>query len=42
MVYIFSNRVNAYIIPKAAVGDKLDDMYAIIKANVADYRVKLK
>ena len=42
MVYIFSNRVNAYIIPKAAVGDKLDDMYAVIKANVPDYRVKLK
>lgn len=42
LILIFSSRVNAYIIPKCQVEDKIPEIYEIVKANVAEYRFKLK
>ena len=39
---IYSNRVNAYIIPISDVQDKYADIIAVIKSHVEDYKLKIK
>ena len=39
---IYSNRVNAYIIPKAQVSDKLPQIYEALRKHCDDYRLHIK
>lgn len=39
---IYSNRVNAYIIPKAQVTKKLPQIYAMLRQHCKDYRLHIK
>jgi hypothetical protein len=39
-VLIFSSRVNAFIIPRKDLGEKIDELMAIIKENMAKEKVK--
>lgn len=39
---IYSNRVNAYIIPKAQVQEQLPAIYEAFEKNCEDYRLKIK
>ena len=41
-VLIYSNRVNAYIIPKDQLGDKYDTLIEIAKKSLESYRLKIK
>lgn len=41
-VLIYSSRVNAYILPKNQLGDKYEEVKAVVKENLPDYRVRLK
>ena len=41
-IYIFSNRVNAYIIPKEFFGDKYDVAIDFMKSHVDDYKLSIK
>lgn len=41
-VLIYSTRVNAYILPKNQLGDKYEEVKAVVKENLPDYRVRLK
>lgn len=41
-VLIYSNRVNAYIIPKNQLGDKYDALMEVAKKSLESYRVKCK
>lgn len=40
-IYLFSSRVNAYIIPKSVLGDKLDDFVGLLSKNLPEHRRKL-
>ncbi len=39
---IYSNRVNAYVIPKAQVTEKLPQIYAMLRQHCQDYRLHIK
>ena len=39
---IYSNRVNAYIIPKAQTEDKLSEIYDAFEKHCEAYRLKIK
>jgi hypothetical protein len=41
-VLIYSNRVNAYIIPRDQLGDQYEDLKAIAKAQLEKYRFRMK
>ena len=41
-VLIYSNRVNAYIIPKDQLGDKYDTLIEIAQKSLESYRLKIK
>lgn len=39
---IYSNRVNAYIIPKAQATEELPQIYAMLRQHCKDYRLHIK
>ena len=39
---IYSNRVNAYIVPKAQVEEQLSEIYEAFEKHCEDYRLKIK
>ena len=39
---IYSNRVNAYIIPKESIADCYDDVIEYMKAHLEDYKIAIK
>jgi hypothetical protein len=39
---VFSNRVNAYVIPKAQVASRLPEIYDAFEAHCKDYRLHIK
>ena len=39
---IYSNRINAYIIPKADIQSQYSDVVAYIKTHVEDYKLQIK
>ena len=39
---IYSNRINAYIIPKEDISGQYDNITAFIKAHVEDYKIQIK
>jgi hypothetical protein len=41
-VLIYSNRVNAYIIPRDQLGDQYEDLKAIAKAQLEKYRFRMR
>lgn len=41
-VLVYSNRVNAYVIPRQQLGEKYRELAEIAKEKLPKYRVKLK
>lgn len=41
-MYIYSNKINAYIIPRACVADKESELKEMLKKNVEDFKLSLK
>jgi hypothetical protein len=41
-VLIYSNRVNAYIIPREQLGDQYEDLKAIAKEQLEKYRFRMR
>lgn len=41
-VLVYSNRVNAYVIPREQLGDKYDALAALANANLEKHRVKMR
>ncbi len=41
-VYIFSNRINAYIIPREQMGEQYEAVRDLAKANLEKYRISMK
>ena len=39
---IYSNRINAYILPKEDISGQYDNITAFIKAHVEDYKIQIK
>lgn len=40
-IYMFSSRVNAYIVPKIVLGDRLDDFVKLLTEKLPEHRRKL-
>jgi hypothetical protein len=41
-VLIYSNRVNAYIIPREQLGNQYEDLKAIAKEQLESYRFRMR
>lgn len=42
LLLIYTNRINAYILPLAQVGDKYEDLSKLAHAKLEKYRIKMK
>ena len=42
LIMLYTSRINAYIIPKASVGEALDDLKGLIKENCDAGYMKIK
>lgn len=41
-VLVYSNRINAYVIPREQLGDKYEELAALAKRQLPGYRVKIR